>query len=148
MPREMDWVRTFKVAFVTCMFILIVAAIGFLMVLFLPRPSHATWANVAQQWEPYRLNESQRQWFKSVRPKHAGPACCDMADGHPTQQDHRLDGYYIPNPFHTDWDWVRVPDDAFTIPGNNPVGVATVWFGTQNTDGTPYIRCFVPESET
>jgi hypothetical protein len=110
--------------------------------------ARSAWDKVAQEWEPYRLNESQKNWFKSVRPKHAGPACCDIADGHPTQQDRRADGYYIPNPFHTDWDWVRVPDDAFTVPGSNPVGVATVWYGAQNPDGTPYIRCFVPESET
>ncbi len=110
--------------------------------------ARAEWKNVAGEWEPYRLDESQKRWFKSVRPKHAGPACCDIADGHPTQQDHRADGFYIPNPFHTDWAWVRVPDDAFTIPGTNPIGVATVWYGTEQGDGTPYIRCFVPESET
>jgi hypothetical protein len=109
--------------------------------------SHAAWDRVAQEWEPYRLNESQRQWFKSVRPKRPGPACCDIADGHPTKQDRRADGYYIPNPFHPDWDWVKVPDDAMTTPGSNPIGVATVWFGAQNDDGTPFIRCFVPEAE-
>ena len=110
--------------------------------------ARSAWDKVAQEWDQYRLNETQKQWFKSVRPKHPGPACCDIADGHPTQQDHRVDGWYIPNPFHTDWDWVRVPDDAFTVPGSNPVGVATVWYGAQNPDGTPYIRCFVPEAET
>lgn len=110
--------------------------------------ARSAWDKVAGEWEPYRLTPSQKEWFKSVRPKHAGPACCDISDGHPTAQDHRLDGWYIPNPFHTNWDWVRVPDDAFTVPGSNPVGVATVWYGAQNPDGTPYIRCFVPESET
>lgn len=110
--------------------------------------ARSAWVSVAAEWDQYRLNETQKQWFKSVRPKHPGPACCDVADGHPTQQDHRVDGWYIPNPFHPDWDWVRVPDDAFTVPGSNPVGVATVWYGAQNPDGTPYIRCFVPEAET
>jgi len=108
----------------------------------------AKWENVAQEWDKYRLTEPQKQWFKSVRPKRPGPACCDVADGHPTQQDRREDGYYIPNPYHTDWDWVRVPDDAMTTPGSNPVGVATVWYGTEQADGTPFIRCFVPEAET
>ena len=109
--------------------------------------ARSAWDKVAQEWDQYRLSESQKQWFKSVRPKGPGPHCCDIADGHPTQQEHRADGWYIPNPFHTDWDWVRVPDDAFTVPGSNPVGVATVWYRGQNTDGTPQIRCFVPEAE-
>lgn len=149
MPHEpeMNWRRIMKVFGVVLSFIIACAAVGLLLVIFLPRPSWARWDVVAGEWEPYRLNESQRQWFKSVRPKHAGPACCDIADGHPTQQDRRADGYYIPNPFHTDWAWVRVPDDAFTVPGSNPVGVATVWYGTEQKDGTPYIRCFVPGNE-
>jgi hypothetical protein len=108
----------------------------------------AKWVNVAGEWDQYRLNDAQKQWFKGVRPKRSGPACCDMADGHPTADEHRVDGWYIPNPFHPDWDWVRVPDEAMTVPGTNPIGVATVWFGTQQPDGTPYIRCFVPEAET
>lgn len=111
--------------------------------------AEAAWDRVAQEWEPYRLNEQQRQWFKSVHPKGPGPSCCDIADGHPTQQDHRADGYYIPNPKHPDHDWVRVPESAMTTPGSNPVGVATVWFGRgEDADGNPYIRCFVPEAET
>lgn len=110
--------------------------------------AHAEWAVVAQEWEPYRLNESQRQWFKSVRPKAPGPACCDIADGHPTMADHRVDGWYIPNPKHTDI-WVKVPEGAMTTPGTNPIGVATVWFGAYDVlEDRPYIRCFVPESET
>ncbi len=125
----------------------IIAAMALIVFLFVLGIARASWVNVAGEWDKYRLNESQRKWFKTVRPKHPGPACCDISDGHPTQQDHRADGWYIPNPFHTDWDWVRVPEDAFTIPGDNPIGVATVWYGTENTDGTPYIRCFVPESE-
>jgi hypothetical protein len=107
----------------------------------------AAWVNVAGEWDQYRLNESQKQLFKTVRPKRAGSSCCDIADGHPTQAEHRLDGWYVPNPFHTDWAWVRVPEDAFTTMGTNPVGVATLWYGTEQSDGTPYIRCFVPESE-
>ncbi len=123
----------------------IAAAVGFA---FHTIAAQAAWVNVAQEWEPYRLNDQQKKWFNSVRPKAPGPHCCSLADGHPTQQDHRADGFYIPNPYHPDGDWVRVPDSAFTIPGTNPIGVATVWFGTQQPDGTPFIRCFVPEAET
>ena len=113
-------------------------------------PAHAEWKNVAGEWDQYRLNETQRKWFKSVRPKGPGVPCCDIADGHPTMAEHRTDGWYIPNYFHPDWDWVRVPDEAMTTPGTNPIGVATVWFGGggPQEDGTPFIRCFVPESET
>lgn len=110
--------------------------------------SFSAWDRVAQEWEPYRLNEQQRQWFKTVRPNRKGPACCDIADGHPTQAEHRADGWYIPNYYHPDHDWIKVPEEAMTTPGTNPVGVATVWFGSQNEDGTPYVRCFVPEAET
>ncbi len=122
--------------------------LALLVLLFSAIWAHAAWVNVAGEWEPYRLNEAQKHWFSTVRPKRAGPACCDVADGHPTQQEHRVDGWYIPNPFHTDWEWVRVPDEAFTVPSNNPIGVATVWYGTEQSDGKPYIRCFVPEAET
>lgn len=125
--------------------VMVVAVIIFLVTLVSRSP--AAWDRVAQEWEPYRLNEQQRQWFKSVHPKAPGPACCDVADGHPTQQDHRADGYYVPNPRHTE-QWLRVPDGAMTTPGSNPVGVATVWFGAYDADDIPYIRCFVPEAET
>lgn len=128
-------------------FFCILLMLGLLLYTVLPRPSHAAWQNVAGEWDQYRLNDSQRKWFESVRPKRAGPACCDIADGHPTMAEHRADGWWIPNYFHPDWDWVRVPDEAMTTPGTNPVGVATVWVGSQQADGTPFIRCFVPESE-
>src|ERR1700722_1278026 len=102
------------------------------------------WNRVVQEWETYHLTESQRQWFKSVRPKAPGPACCDIADGHPTTADHREDGWYVPNPRHPQ-EWLRVPDTAMTTPGTNPVGVATVWFGSFDAADHPYIRCFAPE---
>lgn len=101
------------------------------------------WDNVAQEWDPYRLTESQRQWFKSVKPKGPGPYCCDISDGHPTVSDRREDGYYVPR-IDNPTEWVRVPDEAYTTEGNNPVGVATVWW-TKATP--PTIRCFVPEPE-
>ena len=111
--------------------------------------AHADWTKVAGEWEQYRLNESQRQWFKSVHPKAPGPACCDIADGHPTMAERRGNDWYVPNFKHPDLPWVRVPESAMTTPGTNPVGVATVWFGRgEDSDGNPYIRCFVPESET
>ena len=108
----------------------------------------SAWDRVAQEWEPYRLTEQQKQWFKTVRPKGPGPACCDIADGHPTQAERRGNDWYVPNFKYPDHPWVRVPESAMTTPGTNPVGVATVWFGRgEDADGNPSIRCFVPESE-
>lgn len=109
--------------------------------------AHADWTKVAGEWEQYRLNESQMQWFGSVRSKHKVP-CCSIADGHPTQMEHRADGYYIPDPKAAPGSpWLRVPDEAMTTPSNNPIGVATVWWVDHGAEGI-YIRCFVPESET
>ena len=110
-------------------------------------PASARWINVASEWDAYHLNDLQRQWFTNVRPKRPGPRCCDIADGHPTQAERRADGWYIPNPFHPDRPWVKVPEEAFTEGGTNPVGVATVWFAGEQDGGIPYIRCFVPEAE-
>jgi hypothetical protein len=112
-------------------------------------PAHANWDRVAGEWEQYRLNETQMNWFKSVRSKQGVP-CCDISDGHPTVMERRKDGIYIPDPLHTDGPWLPVPKEAMTIPPNNPVGVATVWYVvfTNQYDREIHIRCFVPESET
>jgi len=110
-------------------------------------PAEARWAQVAQEWEPYRLNESQRAWFKSIKAPNGVP-CCDISDGHPTKMQRRADGIYIPDPIHLEEprQWIKVPDEAIVKGATNPVGVATVWYVPQGSD-TVYIRCFVPESE-
>jgi hypothetical protein len=118
-----------------------------ILILTLVSRVRADWTKVAGEWEQYRLNESQMQWFGSVRSKHRVP-CCSIADGHPTQMEHRADGYYIPDPKAPPGSpWLRVPDEAMTTPSNNPIGVATVWWVDHGAEGI-YIRCFVPESET
>lgn len=124
-----------------------VAFVAWLSVMWFP--AHAKWDHVAGEWEPYRLNEKQMNWFRSVRSKQGVP-CCDLSDGHPTEMQRREDGIYIPDPLHTDGPWLLVPKEATTIPPNNPVGVATVWYVIQvsQTDRNIHIRCFVPESET
>jgi hypothetical protein len=126
--------------------------LGIAMLLTFVLFANAKWINVAGEWDAYRLNDSQRSWFKSVRSKQGMP-CCDMADGHPTTMDHREDGYYIPNPRDPDHQpWLKVPDLALTEPRNNPIGIATVWYvvyESQPLDDPSgvYIRCFVPDSE-
>jgi len=107
---------------------------------------NAKWINVAGEWDAYRLNDSQRMWFKNVR-SQSGVPCCDVSDGHPTAMDHRVDGYYIPDPRDTTKEWLKVPEEALTRQKINPIGVATVWYVMQGPD-TVYIRCFVPENET
>ncbi len=120
-------------------------AIGLLMVL--TSPLSAKWINVAGEWDQYRLNEGQRKWFNGVRAP-SGVPCCDIADGHPTQMEHRQDDkYWIPDPIHLDEprQWIKVPDEAVVKNVINPVGVATVWW-VQQADSV-YIRCFVREAE-
>ena len=124
-----------------------VAFVAWLSVMWFP--AHAKWDRVAGEWEQYRLNEGQMNWFGSVKSKQ-GVACCNIADGHPTEMQRREDGVYIPDPMHTDGPWLLVPKEAMTVQGTNPVGVAVVWYVIQITqdDRNIHIRCFVPEAET
>ena len=144
-----DDVPVWKVLAVVIGIFIMCGLVGLCMVLFLPRPSWAAWDRVAGEWEPYRLNESQMNWFRSVRNKQ-GVRCCDISDGHPTEMQRREDGIYIPDPLHKDGPWLLVPKEAMIVQGTNPVGVATVWYVIQNTQDDRYIhiRCFVPEAET
>jgi hypothetical protein len=107
----------------------------------------AKWENVAGEWEQYRLNESQMKWFGSVHSKNKVP-CCSIADGHPTDSVELSDGFYVPDPLDTTGGspWIKVPPEALTIPPNNPVGTAVVWY-TVRAKGEVSIRCFVPESK-
>ena len=110
---------------------------------------NAKWINVAGEWDAYRLNDSQRAWFKNVR-SSSGVPCCDIADGHPTAMDRREDGYYIPDPRDATKEWLKVPEEALTRQKINPIGVATVWYVIYSPGTQPevYIRCFVPENES
>lgn len=101
----------------------------------------------SREWEPYRLNESQRAWFKSIKAPNGVP-CCDISDGHPTEMERRADGIYIPDPLHAGGPWLKVPEDRIVKGAANPVGVATVWYVTYPNTGETFIRCFVPEAET
>jgi hypothetical protein len=133
-----------KILAVVIGFFIMCGAMGFGLLL-LTQLVRADWQKVAGEWEQYRLNETQMNWFKSVRSKNGVP-CCDISDGHPTEMKRHEDGIYIPDPMHTGGPWMIVPKEAMTIPGNNPIGVAVVWFVVQNGK-TVHIRCFVPESE-
>jgi len=119
-----------------------------LLALLLAGPALADWTHVAQEWAPYRLNESQMNWFKSIKAPNGVP-CCDISDGHPTEMQRRLDGIYIPDPIHLGEprQWIKVPDEAVVKGAANPVGVATVWWVPDGPDQI-HIRCFVPEAET
>jgi hypothetical protein len=71
---------------------------------------------------------------------------CDIADGHRTDYDIRVDGYCIPNPAMPG-EWMRVPPEAVVHDTGNPVGEAVVWYViSQPAADKPdvYIRCFVP----
>lgn len=109
--------------------------------------ARSAWQNVAGEWEPYRLNESQHRWFKSIK-SPTGIPCCDISDGHPTEMQRRDDGIYIPDPIHLDEprQWIKVPDAAVVKGAINPIGVATVWWVQESADAI-HIRCFVRDSE-
>lgn len=140
--------HTWKVMTAALGFIAFAACLG-LLIFLIAGPARAAWQNVAGEWEQYRLNESQKQWFKSVKAKNGVP-CCNESDGHPTEMKRAVSSeganeYWIPNPLDTSV-WIKVPDAALTIPPNNPIGVATVWYVVQNGIYL-HIRCFVPEGE-
>jgi hypothetical protein len=78
-----------------------------------------------------------RAWFKSVK-SHAGIPCCDIADGHRTDYDMRDNTYWVP----INGEWMKVPQEAVVDDAGNPTGDAVVWYSESN--GTVYIRCFVP----
>lgn len=97
------------------------------------------------------VDPNVRAWFKGVRSPHGVP-CCDIGDGHPTQEDWRSDGsYWIPNPALYGPDgqymgdkttWIQVPPEAVVNNAGNPTGSAIVWYVPQGP-GSIYIRCFV-----
>ena len=78
-----------------------------------------------------------RAWFKSVIAKNGVP-CCDMSDGHRTDYDMRESKYWVP----INGEWMMVPPEAVVDDSGNPTGDAVVWYSESN--GTVYIRCFVP----
>ncbi len=107
--------------------------------------ARAAWDKVAQEWAPYNLTPKQKSWFKGVR-AGSGVPCCDQADGHPTDYDVRLDGFFwIPDPIHLELprQWIKVPPEAVIYNAGNPIGEAVVWYVTQGADMV-YVRCFVP----
>jgi hypothetical protein len=114
--------------------------------------THAEWKNVAQEWEPYGLTPSQHSWFGSVHNKQNVP-CCNIADGHPTEQRRGPDGdYQVPDPRSAHkGEWLDIPREALTKPPNNPVGVAIVWYVIRlegQSGENVFVRCFVPEAES
>lgn len=144
-PSRTDHVRSVKVLMTSLAFV-IACLLFILLAVWEVTHAHADWKRVAGEWEQYRLNESQMQWFKSVRSKQGVP-CCNIADGHPTEMKRLEDGYWIPNSLQPTGAWLKVPELALTIPPNNPIGVAVVWY-VQNGVDSIQIRCFVPENES
>lgn len=78
-----------------------------------------------------------REWFKSVKNK-SGVSCCDISDGHRTEEERRGNSYWVP----INGNWTRVPDEAVIYDAGNPVGQAVVWYSAYSNE--IHIRCFVP----
>lgn len=105
----------------------------------------ATWLHVADRWEPYHLNQMQKDWFSTIRPKNAFPACCDTADGFPADDWAKTEeGGATHYRVLLGKKWWDVPDRAVVNDMGNPVGVPVVWF----TTAMDSIRCFVPGPES
>ena len=82
-----------------------------------------------------------RSWFKGVKAP-SGVPCCDIADGHGTDEDVRPDGTtWVPNPLKTD-EWMQIPPEAIVYEAGNPTGRAVIWWVRQG-EGVVYVRCFV-----
>lgn len=81
-----------------------------------------------------------KKWFKDQRSPHGVP-CCDIADGHPVQEDIRGDAYWV----FFEGEWRQVPKEAVIDGAKNPNGEAIVWYVKQG-ENVYYIRCFVPGS--
>jgi hypothetical protein len=95
-----------------------------------------------------------RSWFESIKSPNGGP-CCSIADGHPTDYEHRADGYWIPTPElpASHENWMKVPPESIVYSKENPVGMAVVWY-VPYRNAPPngptvqwYIRCFIAGSE-
>ena len=83
-----------------------------------------------------------RSWFKSVKSPNGVP-CCDISDGHATDEEFRPDGTWIPNPLNAA-EWVKVPPESIVYEAGNPTGRAVVWFVPYATaEHGIWIRCFV-----
>lgn len=108
-------------------------------------PFAASAINNNGQWDNVAPNI--RSWFKGVRSPQGVP-CCDISDGHRTDNDYRADGYWIPIPElpASKENWMRVPPEAVVYNAGNPTGDAVVWWVPQRSAEKTviYIRCFVP----
>jgi hypothetical protein len=99
----------------------------------------------AGQWD--NVPDNVKSWFKSIRSPHGVP-CCNISDGHQTEEDIRGNAYWIPNPAALGpIEWMEVPAEAVVYNAGNPTGGAVVWYVIQGP-GQVYVRCFVPGSGT
>lgn len=122
----------------------LLASFVYLIVTF---PCAADWEHVAANWEPYKLTDSQKQWFSKLKPRTGAIPCCSVADGVPADDwERRYDDttqvsmhYWV----NVNGKWLQVPDEAVIKDAGNPVGVPVVWFYHDSSG----IRCFVPGLE-
>ena len=95
----------------------------------------------AGEWD--HVDPATRSWFRNLKSPHGVP-CCNMADGHQTEEDIRGNSYWIPNPAALGpIEWMEVPAEAVVYNSENPTGGAVVWYVMQSP-GHVFIRCFVP----
>ncbi len=125
----------------TLAWLLAILAVAIALLLFtLGMRAHAT-THYAGEWD--NIDPAVRSWFRNLKSPHGVP-CCNIADGHRTEEDIRGNSYWIPNPAALGAiEWMEVPAEAVVYNSGNPTGEAVVWYTMQN--GTEvFIRCFVP----
>lgn len=81
-----------------------------------------------------------RQWFNTLHNRNKN-LCCADADGFDAVWDTEADHYRVMQ----NGRWFVVPDEA-VVDVPNKVGVAKVWWGSNNV-GERFIRCFMPGTE-
>ncbi len=123
--------------------LLVILAVAIAVFLFtLGMRAHAT-THYAGEWD--NVDPAVRSWFRNLKSPHGVP-CCNIADGHRTEEDIRNNQYWVPDPSALGAiEWIPVPPEAVVYNSGNPTGEAVVWY-TMQTPGEVFIRCFVPGS--
>ncbi len=121
--------------------LLVILAVAIaVLLLTLGMRAHAR-THYAGEWD--KVDPAVRSWFRNLKSPHGVP-CCNIADGHSTEEDIRQNAYWIPNPAALGAkEWIQVPPEAVVYNAGNPIGEAVVWYVMQG-QGQVFIRCFVP----
>lgn len=105
----------------------------------------AEWtAQLAAEWDtvyPNGVPDTVKSWFRTVKSRNGVP-CCDISDGHHTDEEIRADGStWVPHPLK-EGQLMQIPPEAIVREAGNPTGRAVIWWVRQGAE-IVYVRCFV-----